>query len=522
MSLCMSCMSLFRVRPRTQMTSMVAELEPQVQPHTPQPPSRINELANELLCLIFEFVCEENFLQEYPWLSTQHEAPTQLSSPVISYLPALSISAVKTRNHGGNYSIAEIHGYSPAFLDRSATAPLVLGVFIGWTRWDDLYEHVHPPALNMLLRHTSRWKSFHCITDRRMLDTPLSLPILEDLSLGCLGVDAANIFHCFGAAPNLRALQLSFEVSSINLDNMPRIPQHQITFLKITQRYWEMAALQNFPNLTTLELEVHGFESQNTRPHILLAQLESFTVTLAPSHPDPSDFLDDFLSMFTFPLLAVLNLHPESNQNKERFWSVNAFDAFISRSSCVLNTLSICGVAISDLELIAALQLLPSLVNFSFDNSRVVAFDHGSWYDEWCPVEAKSPITSLFFSRLTLPESPSDPGSSTQSILIPKLCSLVIKCKNTSFDGEAFIKMVLSRWLPDPLFAVDSLRSVVLRLYELEVDDNIYEPLYELDKVGMKWGAEVNEEAEVRSLCNLHRLGMRVVITDYKSKYKEK
>ena len=46
--------------------------------------------------------------------------------------------------------------------------------------------------------------------------------------------------------------------------------------------------------------------------------------------------------------------------------------------------------------------------------------------------------------------------------------------------------MVSSRWLPEPLFAVDLLPSVVLRLYGLEVDDNVYEPLYELDKVEMK------------------------------------
>ncbi|KAE9404401.1 hypothetical protein BT96DRAFT_427240 [Gymnopus androsaceus JB14] len=210
--------------------------------------------------------------------------------------------------------------------------------------------------------------------------------------------------------------------------------------------------------------------------------------------------MDDLLSMFTFPSLSVLNLHPE---NENLFWSVKAFDAFISRSSCVLTTLSIRGVTISDLELVAALHLLASLVNFSFDGAQLVM--------------GRNPITSLFLSRLTLPESPSDPGPSTQSILLPKLRSLVIKLNSPSFDSEGFVKMVSSRWLPDPLFAVDSLRSVVLRSYGVDVDDNVYEPLYELDKVGMKWGAEMNEEAKVRPLCNLHRLGMRVVITDNRS-----
>ncbi|KAE9404407.1 hypothetical protein BT96DRAFT_989457 [Gymnopus androsaceus JB14] len=190
------------------------------------------------------------------------------------------------------------------------------------------------------------------------------------------------------------------------------------------------------------------------------------------------ELLDDFFSRFTFPSLTVLNLHLERDQERKLFWSVDAFDAFISRSSCILTTLSIRGVIISDLELIAALHLLPSLVNLSFDDSQ----------QAW-----ESPITSLFLSRLTLPESPYDPSAQSQSILIPKLCSLVIKFKGTSFDDAAFVKMISSRCR--------------------EVDEDVYGPLYELDKVRMRWGREVNEETELRPLSNLHRLGMRVVIT---------
>ncbi|KAE9404406.1 hypothetical protein BT96DRAFT_989456 [Gymnopus androsaceus JB14] len=145
-------------------------VEPQIQPRTPH----IDRLANELLYLIFDFTCEQNLLQEYPWRSND-KSPTQLSLSVISYLPALVISAVcrQWRSLGlvlpGLWArlkleITEeltVSGSFMAtlqlFLDRSAKAPLVLDVYISWTT-DDLFVD-NPPALNLLLQHTSRWRS---------------------------------------------------------------------------------------------------------------------------------------------------------------------------------------------------------------------------------------------------------------------------------------------------------------------------------------------------------------------------
>ncbi|KAE9386370.1 hypothetical protein BT96DRAFT_1006159 [Gymnopus androsaceus JB14] len=220
------------------------------------------------------------------------------------------------------------------YLDRSAEAPLFLDLYM-----DEPERHIHlsernSPALDLLLTHISRWTSFRCIANVIILETPLSLPLLEDLTLGYRG-DGGDIYFCFEAAPRLRALGIDLHVSDPKEQCMPGIPQRQITFLKIAQKYREMAALQSFPDLTTLELDVHGFKFQNA-PHILLAQLESFTMTLSPWNPNSSVLsLDDLLSMLTFPSLSVLNLHPELYQGQELFWSVNAFDAFILRSSCI-------------------------------------------------------------------------------------------------------------------------------------------------------------------------------------------
>ncbi|KAE9391550.1 hypothetical protein BT96DRAFT_1001206 [Gymnopus androsaceus JB14] len=203
--------------------------------------------------------------------------------------------------------------------------------------------------------------------------------------------------------------------------------------------------------------------------------------------------LENMCSRFTLPSLGELIVHPERPTSLKLFWPMDSFSAFISKSSCTLTTLSLSGVGISDLDFIAALCLLPSLTKLSFGD------DLGT-------------ITSLFLSSLTLHDSAFEPGP-----IVPNLCSLSIHVKGTSFDDTAFIEMVLSRWLPDPSYAatlgVASMRSVILRFREREVDKDVYRPLYELDKVGLRWGWEVHEEAKLRPLCNLERMGMRVVIT---------
>ncbi|KAE9386366.1 hypothetical protein BT96DRAFT_1006156 [Gymnopus androsaceus JB14] len=202
-------------------------VEPQIQPRTSQPSLLIDRLANELLSLIFDFTCEENLLQEYP---RTNEKPTGLTSPVISYLPALAISAVCARWRSLalalpdlwarlKLKITEEQTILDAFmatlqlcLDRSAQTPLVLDVFIDYIK-DGLYDD-NPPALNLLLQYSSCWKKFRCRTDRHIFENPLSLPILEDLSLGCVGMDdVGDIFYSPRAAPKLRALEIDLPPS---------------------------------------------------------------------------------------------------------------------------------------------------------------------------------------------------------------------------------------------------------------------------------------------------------------------
>ncbi|KAE9391555.1 hypothetical protein BT96DRAFT_303686 [Gymnopus androsaceus JB14] len=435
---------------------------------TQEAQTTIHQLPSELLSLIFELACTENLLQEYPWESEYNEAPTELSSPVISYLPALAISAVclQWRSLALNLpslwsrlklEILENSTAPDAFMDtlrlyleRSAQTPLFLDIFIG------LFHVSNPPALDLLLQHTRQWKTVRCITDRYLSNTPLSLPVLEDLTIGLVrGWVDDDIFHCFRAAPKLHALTIYRGSDSLKEGLLSKLPPDQLTFLSTVLLYSEMDTLRELRNLTILELHVSGYKTD--KPPIVLAGLKSFTLTVAHPFGIRADRYLYIFHMFTFPSLTELVVRRDKDYRSDGklVWSANAFNDFLSRSCCILTTFSMSSISISDLDFIAVLRRLPFLVTLGFDNLLVP--------------DKQSPITTLFISSLTLRGSDSE--SEPDSMLVPNLCSVCINLvKGTLFDDHAFANMILSRRLPHPsVVGVVPLRSVVLRFHAQDV-----------------------------------------------------
>ncbi|KAE9393875.1 hypothetical protein BT96DRAFT_209673 [Gymnopus androsaceus JB14] len=312
----------------SQISSTIAELELTPAIRTPQPTSSIDQVPTELLSLIFDFACSNNLLQEYPWIS-HYKAPTKLSSPVITYLPALVISAVCTRWRcialalPGLWArlrleISEKPVTSDVFmailqlyLDHSAHAPLFLDLFIGLT--DNGKDDHNPPALDLLLEHTRRWKSLQYITDRKISKTMLSLPILEVLAIECPWGDAVaeDGLDCFQVAPKLHTLTMREEYNPgryIGYEDLflSQLHRHQLTSLNAALAYDELAILQDLSNLTTLELCVYHYYERN-QPQTLLCRLKSFTLIVDLFYwPRDSESLHHILIMFTLPSLNEL------------------------------------------------------------------------------------------------------------------------------------------------------------------------------------------------------------------------
>lgn len=445
-----------------------------VSDHEAQIHSSFSGFPNEILCIIFESTCTENLLQECPWSPRNPNKATTRTSPAITYLPTLAIGAVCTKWRSlvlgspelwSRLRLETLHqaeavpcvdsGFIATlqlFLDRSADAPLTISMET--ERFGDLDS-----ALSLLLNHTHRWKSFDYTGDNKFSNWMDShFPILENLTLRASEVGfARENYSYFMDAPKLRTVTAGGWVYDLD------VVWGNLTSLDIWAPEGKRARELHDLALMKLWRQRRTFEPSITS----LAKLESFTV-VKTSWAFTYMLLHGMFSSFTFPSLNELVIFVDENNahcSSTRDWPSDAFGAFISRSGCVLTTLSLT-VTISDEDLIAALRILPSLTNLAVDSSMDVI---------GCP------ISSRFISCMHV---------SSPNLILPRLRSLYIKSHSTSFNDAEFIDMISSRWLPDLIIpasvGIDCLRSLVLHFLHRTVDEEVYEPLWDLDKMGMR------------------------------------
>ncbi|KAF9066396.1 hypothetical protein BDP27DRAFT_1544420 [Rhodocollybia butyracea] len=140
----------------------------------------------------------------------------------------------------------------------------------------------------------------------------------------------------------------------------------------------------------------------------------------------------------------------------------------------MITTFTLRGLPCFDFDLIAALQLMPSISYLEIDDSDDMDY-------------LQSPITSRLMSSLQ--------HQSTSLPLVPKLHSLrLISKRREPLDDLTFISMVESRWfkpgseLAAAMFSMGKacIRSVVLTFSWREVDAEVYQPLRNLDAEGLR------------------------------------
>ncbi|KAJ3875569.1 hypothetical protein F5051DRAFT_58852 [Lentinula edodes] len=445
--------------------------------------SPIRRIPNEILIRIFEFACDTNWFTQKPSLYPQLDDQK-------SQLPALTVSAVCSRWRSLSTSsprlwnslyleiltpyknVEEGKRFQLAlelYLERSACAPLYLDIDL------NIQQYI---LFDTLVQHAHRWKTLQYRGDSRLLrNREFILPILEELDLSShnMGIEDLN---CFQNAPNLRILR----TRSVPRSTRPLLALKQLESL--TLRSLGVGAkldsmLDLCDNLTVLELR---YASVN-----YLAQLSatpravSSTVCTLNLFTFNENFLEAVLTTHTLPALTRLKLDLSSS---EFIWPKYAFDNFLSRSTCVITSLSIDFAGLLEWDVVPALQSLHSLVDLSLKEynadsiatttshllSRLHAAGHTlgecqTQNDEW--------------SRLLCPQ-----------VLVPKLRRLQMEMWDSRFYDNLVVSMVSSRWLPDPDYAamigVDCLESVALHFHKRRVAREVYEPLRHLDRMGLR------------------------------------
>ncbi|KAF9064914.1 hypothetical protein BDP27DRAFT_1425311 [Rhodocollybia butyracea] len=360
------------------------------------------------------------------------------------------------------------------YLEKSGDWPLQITLSISGTRATMylpgiLERGIEFPSLIYLTQHAHRWRTFK-LRCHSSLRYPAMLSGLHFSSLTELNLSPFEHYDldCFEPAPRLCAL-------AHNKISPSKAPYHQLRHLNLQYGCSKLVkVLQRCPSVESLELL--GWENDPkygacyTWPNITSLVIKAGDVFY------PKSYMEIVLLTFALPSLREIVL--ESHRTEPYPWSTETFISFISRSSCMISTFTLCSVSISDSDHIAVLRVMPSLLHLKIND-----------YTSSNPQSHHGPITLHLISSLIQHES-------TSISLVPKLHTLHLDCHHNTgtFDDSAFVSMVKSRWarpgsdLSATMSAMgrDCIRSVVLKFDWREVDAEVYKPLRALDKEGLR------------------------------------
>ncbi|KAE9402967.1 hypothetical protein BT96DRAFT_518374 [Gymnopus androsaceus JB14] len=196
-----------------------------------------SQLPAEILACIFDHASDWNLLQKWNpddiGYCDPDSLPTELTYPVIGYLPALSLGATCSKWRAIAISYPDIWSrlkleisvgkakpdqefiaMLELFLSRSGQQPLVIDLNIQGQESQSNFVNL---VIDLLRRHSSRWKEFRFRGDSFTRDRKLARPILsmlETLSLQWDWTEDADILY-LQSAPKLRRISsgmLSFYV----------------------------------------------------------------------------------------------------------------------------------------------------------------------------------------------------------------------------------------------------------------------------------------------------------------------
>jgi hypothetical protein len=367
------------------------------------------------------------------------------------------------------YRVAALCGFVDTiarYLERSGDWPVVLTLYIQST-----VDETERPALISLTQHAHRWKAFVYSGDytiaAHMSLSEFHFPLLAELDIHTSEQEKmSSDLVFFEHAPKLCALATTEVPTS-------KGPYHQLRHLKLLNSYSGLVEmLHKCPSLESLELEGgrDGYDLEHSA-HYISRNITS----LAIKREHGRSYLDLVLLSFDLPSLDAIVL-----DGHQGHWPTEPFVSFISRSSCVITKFILRGcIYILDLDLITALQVMPSLLHLEIEDYN--------WAFAWQP--PKCAITSNLISSLIQHES-------TSTSLVPKLHTLrLVSYLNTgTFDDSAFVNMVQSRWFRPgsdrsaamSMIGRGCIRSVVLKFNRRKVDAEVYKPLRILDKEGLR------------------------------------
>ncbi|KAK1235266.1 hypothetical protein PQX77_001515 [Marasmius sp. AFHP31] len=412
--------------------------------------SPIRRLPAEILAHIFSFACTRNEIGSDPppafrlSMVCGHWRDVALSTAGL--WSSLFILFVKWQNR-----FPALRRVVLMFMERSGVHPLHLSLSV-YIKSNAKANMEMQSVVDVLTRSCSRWEEvmLASFTEASCLDALLryngSFPALQKVQVVTL-CDPSRLLNLFRCSTSLHTLSVTLSRLSGDVVHSIDLPWNQIKTLQISTVHPSpvLSLLTKLPRLETLDLssipndEVHFHHTSHT------------IKSLALRYNSPGDDGRAMLKHLTIPNLSALEIKkcwPDTVPT--RSWGSSIAD-FLTRSGCSLTSLRLNEVSLYDQQLIALLELTPTLTTLEIE--------------EWQPMMPEDYLlTGTFLRRFIVVHQPEalHPG---RRILLPRLTDIVFKVvQKEGLVEQDFFDLVASRWIPDPDRAreigVECLRSV--------------------------------------------------------------
>ncbi|KAK7043941.1 hypothetical protein VNI00_008107 [Paramarasmius palmivorus] len=393
-------------------------------------------------------------------------------------------------------------------IERSREHPLTLGAF----------GPQSVPVFECLREQRHRWRQVEVPQSLIELSSSSStggIPMLKSLlySASRLNTVPSDMLDWAAIVPNLQELS-SIGGAPTSIDNFPwrkircHTMQHggpvslrsAIRALRLSSnlvyfKYQGLAsALQ--PDITIQSSYTERLPDSDLQP-LVTSKIESLHFHVWDDRGTYA-LLGDFLRAVRLPSLTALSIHSACSGIKDQEhnratafegeWPRNIVDAFMARSRCQLRTLELCGMPLTDSDVLAILHLTPNLEEFTV---------HEVFASTWDPTP-KSPIskvaavphdllvetvTTHLLEQLQNPELDASAFRAQRHALVPKLKRLRMRTQQHFRADGAFVQLVLSRWYCGVGSKVERLKEVELTVVHSQVlEPEVYEPLKALER----------------------------------------
>ena len=295
------------------------------------------------------------------------------------------------------------------WLDRAGGHPLSIRLVDPWQR-------ASHPVFDLISSCSDRWQHVELVVAQSFFESlNLGVSTLESASFpeGAWGNQSINTFL---AAPRLRSLLVGFPASPY----MTQLPWDQLTELHLHELQLEMCLeiIRQSLNLISCDLTIRSWMEPipSVTCQILLPQLRFLRVKASSDMGDLFDHL-------TLPALLEIQLVIYGIQGAA--W-VDQFISSLHRSSCSVQKLHLeCDRPVSDDHLLQCLRNTPSLTMLELRGYNASNLGKSGMNQLTCRASSRPDTTSI----------------------IPNLRTIILQYYNDlTFDDEAFVDMIASRW----------------------------------------------------------------------------